>query len=510
MLNFMKKFSLLSKAVMLVCLLFGTSVFSQVGIGTVTPEGSSILDVYSTTQGMLFPRMTTAQKTAITTPANGLMVYDTDLNAVCYYNSASSAWIIMVGNTDGRLKFKRIKSTDVLATVLAAEKTAGGSTKYLLDTNTIYEINGIINVDLPIELNNAYIVGMDTGEDKLVKASGDLFIGTTGGAIKLLTLTASSGNVFNVTGTGSIASGTQTQSLILRDCIILNSSNVGKIENFALAFVSIVQFLGNTTGIVYKDISKVLLSNTAWFGNNSGTYEAFQGTFGLIDKTGGFSEVYGASIGLDVSSNPTITGDAVIESAVFVGTVSTGKYVNGYTTGSYSGYNFNNGWNVRCAGIPNEGDSFATGFLYDSNNTASSRTIATTLNQGYKVNTNATATNNMFRVSSGTSGRLTYVGKKSRVFQVNASVSFVESSAGNNTNYLFYIVKIGSDGTTVTALPATETYLDTNSGFVQAFPISGTVQLNTNESVEIYLKRITNPSSAKINIDVYSLNMAIK
>lgn len=86
----------------------------------------------------------------------------------------------------------------------------------------------------------------------------------------------------------------------------------------------------------------------------------------------------------------------------------------------------------------------------------------------------------------------------------------MESSAGNNTNYLFYIAKIASDGTTVTALSATETYLDTNSGFVQAFPISGTVQLNANESVEVYLKRITNPSQAKINIDVYSLNMAIK
>ncbi len=51
---------------------------------------SSILDVSSTSKGMLIPRMTTAQKTAITTPATGLQVYDTDLNQFYFYNG--TAW----------------------------------------------------------------------------------------------------------------------------------------------------------------------------------------------------------------------------------------------------------------------------------------------------------------------------------------------------------------------------------------------------------------------------------
>ena len=501
-----------SEKVFQACLLFfmiiTTNVFSQVGIGTVTPDASSVLDLTSTTQGMLAPRMTTAQRTSIASPANGLMVYDTDIKALQYYDSSTSLWNKIYGDKDGRLKFKRIKSTDVLATVLAAEKTAGGSTKYLLDTNTLYEINGIINVDLPIELNNAYIVGEDAGEDKLVKASGDLFTGTTGGSIKILTLTATSGNVFNVIGTGSIASGTQTQSLVLRDCIIASSSNIGKIENFALAFVSIVQYLGNTTGIVYKDISKVLLSNAAWFGNNSGTYETFQGTFGLVEKTGGFSEVYGAVVGLDVSSNPTITGDAVIESAVFTGTLTTGLYIKGYTVGNYTGYNFDNRWAVRCAGVPNEGDAFATGFLYDSNNTTSTRTTATAQNTDYKVITNATTVSNLYRVKSDVSGRLTYTGKKTRTFQVNASISFAEVSGGTNATYVYYITKISTNGTTVVPLPETETYIDTNSGFVQSFPITGTVSLNSNESIEVHVKRIN--TGTKIYLDVYSLNLSMK
>ena len=329
----MRKILALSKAVMLVCLLFSVPVFSQVGIGTVTPDASSILDVTSTTQGMLTPRMTTVQRTAIVSPADGLIVYDTDLKSFYHYNSTTTSWTVINSGANGRLKFKRIKSTDVLATVLADEKLAGGS-KYLLDANTYYEINGTIIFDFPIDLNNAYIAGLDANEDKLVRTTGNLFDGATGGSLKNVTIVVSGGGkVFNL-------SGTAAQNIIIRDLVIANSSNVGSITGFGLVFVSIVQYVGNTTGIIYDSISKLLISNAAWFGNNAGTYEKIQGTFGLVQKQGGFSEVNGASIGFDVSSNPTITGDAIMETVVFTGTVSTGKYVNGYTVGSYVGYNF--------------------------------------------------------------------------------------------------------------------------------------------------------------------------
>jgi hypothetical protein len=52
-------------------------------------NSSSILDVASTTKGFLPPRMTTTQKNAISTPASGLMVYDTDTNKLCCYNGTS-------------------------------------------------------------------------------------------------------------------------------------------------------------------------------------------------------------------------------------------------------------------------------------------------------------------------------------------------------------------------------------------------------------------------------------
>ena len=60
-------------------------------IGTSTAIASSKLTIESTTQGFLPPRMTTTQKNAIATPAAGLMVYDTTLNLISYYNGTS--WI---------------------------------------------------------------------------------------------------------------------------------------------------------------------------------------------------------------------------------------------------------------------------------------------------------------------------------------------------------------------------------------------------------------------------------
>jgi hypothetical protein len=62
-------------------------------------NGSAILDMTSTTKGLLIPRMNTAQRTAIAAPATGLMVYDTNLNSFWFYNG--TAWTNVNGNGAG-------------------------------------------------------------------------------------------------------------------------------------------------------------------------------------------------------------------------------------------------------------------------------------------------------------------------------------------------------------------------------------------------------------------------
>lgn len=55
-----------------------------IGIGTSIPNTSAILDVTSTTKGMLPPRMTTTQRDAISTPAEGLIIYDSTKKNISY------------------------------------------------------------------------------------------------------------------------------------------------------------------------------------------------------------------------------------------------------------------------------------------------------------------------------------------------------------------------------------------------------------------------------------------
>ena len=70
-------------------LLFFKVMIAQVGIGTTTPQ--SILDVQSTTSGIMIPRMTKAQRDNIVSPKESMTIYQTD-DTVGYYFYNGMAW----------------------------------------------------------------------------------------------------------------------------------------------------------------------------------------------------------------------------------------------------------------------------------------------------------------------------------------------------------------------------------------------------------------------------------
>ncbi|WP_289063416.1 hypothetical protein [uncultured Zobellia sp.] len=73
--------------IVILLIVFSYSAKAQsVGINTLTPNPSAALDIESTTGGLLIPRMTTAQISALSSPADGLMVYNSDIaNTVMFY-----------------------------------------------------------------------------------------------------------------------------------------------------------------------------------------------------------------------------------------------------------------------------------------------------------------------------------------------------------------------------------------------------------------------------------------
>ena len=70
-----------------------------VGIGSTTAAASSLLDLVSTTKGLLPPRMTTTQRDAISGPATGLTIYNTTTNKLNVYNG--TAWVAAGANAAG-------------------------------------------------------------------------------------------------------------------------------------------------------------------------------------------------------------------------------------------------------------------------------------------------------------------------------------------------------------------------------------------------------------------------
>lgn len=85
----------------------------SVGLGTILPDASAILELSSTTQGFLSTRMTTPQRNLIAAPATGLFIYNLSTNLFNYWDgvtwqaidsTATSEWILD-GNSNGALKY---------------------------------------------------------------------------------------------------------------------------------------------------------------------------------------------------------------------------------------------------------------------------------------------------------------------------------------------------------------------------------------------------------------------
>ncbi len=68
------------------------TALGNIGIGIATPDSSALLQMGSTTQGVLVSRMTTVQRNAIAAPADGLLVYNIDNNCFNYWDATAGEW----------------------------------------------------------------------------------------------------------------------------------------------------------------------------------------------------------------------------------------------------------------------------------------------------------------------------------------------------------------------------------------------------------------------------------
>ena len=477
----------LKNAQILLFIIATIPIYAQVGIGTVSPDPSAILEMSSSTAGMLPPRMTSSQRTSIPAPAKGLIVYDTDLDFLHLYNG--SVWTPL--NFEARNNYKLIKDISDLA----PELTAGGGSKYLLDENTLYEINGLIGLDYPVELNNGYMFGSDSGEDILTITGGTMFTGSTGGTIRRLTLRSPGGVIFNL-------NAPPTEDFVLKDAFIDSANNVGLVSGFRFVFFRAVIFTNNTNGIEFSNIGDLFMDGQGWDDSNGGIYKTFTGTFNSIEKEGGFMEVTTATAGIDITGITAITGAAQLKGVNFFGG---GNYINGLSP--YSGYNFTTDWDVDCPGIPLETDNNASGnFYYTGDLTTGFPQSINSSNVPVEIQGGGTfAVKNLFRFANpGGQGnnRIVYEGKKKRSFQAIASLSArVESASGN-----FYAFAFAKNGNLITE--SNSVIYIANDSQIQNVSLSSVIELETGDYIEVFVERLTGFGTDTLVI--FSENVTIK
>jgi len=121
-----------------------TNAGAGIGIGTATANGSAILDLTSTALGLLLPRMTTAQMTAIASPAEGLLVWDTTTNDLKGYDGAN--WVYLGGKLEqvyGIYNYNLTADIDNLGSTFAADYAKTNIIRITPDANN-WEISGIV------------------------------------------------------------------------------------------------------------------------------------------------------------------------------------------------------------------------------------------------------------------------------------------------------------------------------------------------------------------------------
>lgn len=251
----------------------------NVGIGTVKPDQSAILDLTSTNKGLLMPRVTLQQRGAIQNPANGLIVYQTDMLSGFYFYDGNE-WKAVGTNT---------AQNSVADDVLNWSKTgnAGTTTGNFVGTTD--------NVPLRFKIN-----GTNAG---YLQNDNILFgLGTGNGGTAINNFTVAIGNNVlnaNTTGFHNVSIGHYS----------MTSNTIG-VENIAMGAEALTV---NTTGNYNAALGAYTLRNNTIGSSNLavGRGSLFGNTTGSNNTAFGFNSGYTNTIG---SNNVSLGSNALFTS----------------------------------------------------------------------------------------------------------------------------------------------------------------------------------------------------
>ncbi len=461
------------KKILFIILLFSFSVglAQHVAINTTgaSPDAKAMLDIASTTTGLLIPRMTTAQRNLIVSPPNGLQVYNTTSNTLDIYRG--TRWESMSSNPASNLVY----------VYSLADLPAPSGTTITLDATKMYIFSGIVSISPNyLNLNGAGLRGTDPAKDGVLSTVSGAVLRSTGVSVFMenLTVIPASGSTKGYDFTD--ATGTNFCN-IFSGCSVVEigipSLGVGQVSGFK-AITILQNFWNCADGIkVTGNVGK--FSSSFNFVTNITTGAGIQFLAGLtindIDISNNYF-IYPGQVGIKVDAG------AVIDRGRLTTNMFRGVGTNLVGIDSYSF-----GWEMaQNTDIPN---TRAFCFEYMTNNPTV--TALTTQAVFYKI----AGTTTMVKEQRFTalSNRMTYTGKEPITARVLAVMG--ARAPSNSADFSIAIAKNG----TVIGNPY-GSMASANSGTSFQITLATEVDLATNDYIEVWIRK-NNTNTNSITVD---------
>ena len=296
------------------------------------PDASSILDIKSSGKGLLIPRMNSGQRTAISSPATGLMVFDTTSKTFWYFNGAgwaniSAGWSLG-GNSGTNSATQFIGTLDNLPLLVRTNGELSGQVGPMLNNNTSWGYRALKN-------NNG-------GYENVAIGFQSMFSNVTGGTN---TAVGSASLYFNTSGFNNSAIGYASMAF--------NTTGSANTANGAYALY------GNTTGSNNTAVGYGAMTSNSTGGSNTslGHYSLSYNTTGGDNVAIGY---YSMQLNTTGNENTAIGTVALLSNGIGSRNTATGKYAmyqntNGSDNASY-GYgamanNTEGNWNTAVGGV---------------------------------------------------------------------------------------------------------------------------------------------------------------
>jgi trimeric autotransporter adhesin len=317
----------------------------KVGIGTTTPNASSLLEINSTNKGLLIPRMTQAQRNAIGSPANGLLIYQTDNAKGFYYFDTKWKAVSATDTTLANRMLSNLQSTAINNNLIA-----NGNNKYNLGSDTkrwknvnLYNLKFADNTTqttafIPytagagIQISNNKISSTihetqwTTSGNKIYYNKGNVGIGVSSAAYKLDIkgdINLDSGNVLRMEGKRMFQYDPYQLNILIGD--------TSKITGYNNTAIGINALQSNTTGRY-----NTATGTSALTGNTTGYFNTANGFLALNSNTTGYENAANGAYALTNNTtgyNNTANGaDALLANSTGYGNTASGYYALHYNT----------------------------------------------------------------------------------------------------------------------------------------------------------------------------------